>query len=330
VIRAALLACLALACAGPGLHVDGRVAMGTVLEITLSEDHRGELGALFKRADALEQVFTSFDPASELSELNRGAGGGAQTVSPELAQLLADAIRYNEVTRGSFDVTVGPLMTLWAEAGRRGSPPSADELARAQAVVGTRHLRADPAGPTAEIRIRGASVDLGGVAKGFALDDLGEGLHQRGVTRALLSFGQSSVLALGAPPDARGWRMRVRGADDDTAGFVELRDVSLSVSSSLSQLVEIGGVKYGHLIDPRSGQPLQRRGVAAVIASSCARAEALSKAMLILPPDEGLALLESLDDAEGLLIDFDGAQRMTSGWQSATGFRAQDPSKAIR
>lgn len=310
----------ALACSTTRLRGDGRYAMGTVLEITLPAGRTEELAPLFARAAELDRIFTRFDPGSELSRLNRDAGHGAREVSPELARLLADSVGYHELTHGSFDVTVGPLVRLWAEAAKRGQKPTRRELAAARALVGTRYLRADPSTSRAELLRRGASVDLGGVAKGFALDDLGERLRRHGVKSALLSFGQSSVLALGAPPEGPGWRMLLRDPDDGVAGIVELRDASLSVSGSLAQEIEIQGVKYGHLIDPRSGRPLRRRGVAAVTAGSGARAEALSKAMLILPLAEGLALLETLGDAEGMLIGSDGSVHMTSGWRTATRF----------
>jgi thiamine biosynthesis lipoprotein len=325
-----------LGCTTTRLRGDGRYAMGTVLEITLPEGRITELEPLFRRAADLERIFSRFDPASELSRLNHDAGHGSRLVSPELARLLADSVDYSRLTRGSFDVTIGPLVALWASAAKRGRVPSRRELAEARALVGTRHLRADPLGSRAELLHPGVSVDLGGVAKGFALDDLGERLRRRGVKSALLSFGQSSVLALGSPPEGPRWRLLLRDAGDGVAGIVELRDASLSVSGSLAQEIEIQGVKYGHLIDPRTGRPLRRRGVAAVTARSGARAEALSKAMLILAPSEGLALLETLPDAEGLLIDADGSRRMTTGWRAATRFRepatprVQEPAYSMR
>ncbi len=321
-----------LGCTTTRLRGDGRYAMGTVLEITLPAGRTTELEPLFRRAAELERIFTRFDPSSELSRLNRDAGRGAQRVSPELARLLADSVGYSRLTRGSFDVTIGPLVALWADAARRGRKPSRRELAEARALVGTRHLRADPLAFRAELLRPGVSVDLGGVAKGFALDDLGERLRRRGVKSALLSFGQSSVLALGAPPEGPGWRLLLRDPDDGVAGVVELRDASLSVSGSLAQEIEIQGVKYGHLIDPRTGRPLRRRGVAAVTARSGARAEALSKAMLILSRNEGLALLETLPDAEALLIEADGSLHMTTGWRAATRFqpRVQEPAYSMR
>jgi len=328
-IAVACVAALACAQSGGRLGGDGRYAMGTVLEITLPASQTGELERVFERAAQLDEIFTRFDPGSDLSRLNRDAGRGERSVPRDLAQLLDDAIGFSRLTQGSFDVTVGPLVNLWSRAAKRGKKPTRAELATARALVGTRHLRADPKRARAELLRPGVSVDLDGVAKGYALDVLGDELRARGVRSALLSFGQSSVRALGPPPEGPGWRMLIRDASDGVAGTISLRDRSLSISGSLSQALVIDGVRYGHLIDPRSGRPLMRRGMAAVTSGSGAQAEALSKALLILEPAEGLALIESLPEAEGLLLGADGSKQMTSGWTEVTRFQSA-PAYSIR
>ena len=123
----------------------------------------------------------------------------------------------------------------------------------------------------------GVSVDLGGIAKGWALDRMLPLLRERGIERALLDFGQSSVWALGAPPGAAGWRLLARGPDEGALGVLTLVDQALSVSGSLGQWVEIGGRRYGHVLDPRSGLALERRRQALVVAPNATLAEALSK-----------------------------------------------------
>jgi thiamine biosynthesis lipoprotein len=112
----------------------------------------------------------------------------------------------------------------------------------------------------------------------------------------------------------------VRDARAGFAGVATLRDQSLSMSGSLGQGFAIEGTAYGHVIDPRSGQPLTRRAVSAVVDASGSRAEALSKALLVLEPDEGIALLETLPGAEGLWLDESGELRESSGWRAAVRF----------
>ena len=322
VLLAALSACAPAPAPEP--LSDGRYLMGTVLEIWLHgldpEDGRALLEELFAQATALEAVFSRHDPESDLSRLNR-AGPGRHLVHPELARLLGESIEHAELTRGRFDITIGPLVALWWQAAERDHAPDAEELAAARARVGARRLRAgtDGPGPWAELG-PGMAIDLGGVAKGYALDRLAERAHAAGARAALLSFGQSSLHALGAPPGEPGWRVLVRDAQGGFAGVATLRDQSLSVSGSLGQGLEIAGRLYGHVVDPTTGQPLTRRAVASVVAATGSRAEALSKALLLLPPDEGMALLDSLADADGLLLVAQAARYESSGWRSRVHF----------
>lgn len=324
---------LAAACAAPASApelapvgvADGRYVMGTVLEITLpgASEERGRvlLDRLFARAAALDQLFSTYDPDSDLVVLNRHAGQGLQPVAPELAAILAAAQDYGALTHGVFDVTVGPLVELWTEAARRDRAPDADEIEAALGRVGAQRMRVTDA--RAELPIRGMSVDLGGLAKGWALDRMRELLATESVANAFVSFGQSSILGLGTPPDAPGWRVLLRGVDRPYAGVVTLHDRALSVSASVGQWSEIGGRRYGHVLDPRTGHPLTRRREAAVLDASAARAEALSTALLVLDVDAGLALLESLDGAEGMLME-EGRMVRSSGWAGAVDWAPLD------
>jgi thiamine biosynthesis lipoprotein len=298
--------------------------MGTVLEIWLYglEDRPGRalLDRLFERSAALERLFSRHDPESELSRLNQAAG--EQEVDPELVALLGESVRYARTTHGAFDVTVGPLVSLWWAAAERDRAPSAAELSSARARVGAGRLqlRTGPDGRGFAALEPGTSVDLGGIAKGYALDRLAALAREGGARAALLSFGQSSLVALGAPPGEDGFRVLVRDARGGFAGVATLRDQSLSISGSLGQGFSIEGIAYGHVIDPRSGQPLRRRAISAVVDPSGSRAEALSKALLVLDPDEGIALLENLPGAEGLWLDESGGARESSGWRAAVRF----------
>jgi thiamine biosynthesis lipoprotein len=164
------------------------------------------------------------------------------------------------------------------------------------------------------------SVDLGGIAKGYALDRVRDTWGS--VDAALLSFGQSSILALGAPPAEEGWHMALRGASGEVIGVVILRDQAFSVSSTLGQWSEIEGVRYGHVIDPRSGQALRRAASASVVAPTATLAEVLSTALVVLPPARGASLVESLEGCEARIEDESGHVVVTSGWLRVTRFEA--------
>ena len=329
-MRRALLAALAaLACASPSpaplVEVsDGRPAMGTILEITLHapDPARGRetLEELFALAARLDAVMSRYDPQSDLSELNRSAGQGLVPVDPELARILEASVGYSRLTGGTFDVTVGPLVALWTRAGETGVLPSADQIAAARARVGAEQVRVE--GARAALAHAGVSVDLGGIAKGWAVDRMLPVLKQRRIERALIDFGQSSVQALGAPPGSPGWRLLARGPDEGALGVLTLSDQALSVSGSLGQMVEIGGRRYGHVLDPRTGLPLERQREALVVAPNATLAEALSKGLLILGEVDGIALVAGQPGCHGMLVDADGRSWETPGWREAVRFES--------
>jgi len=316
-----LSACRTLSAPSSGSVVDGRYVMGTALEITLAGVSPGQgqrtLEDLFAIAERLDALMTVYDSRSQISGLNRAAGQGPQTVDPEVFGLLRLARAYAGLTGGSFDVTVGPLVELWIEAAVADVPPTSAEIDRARARVGSDRIRLHSDGRV-ELAGDGTTVDLGGIAKGYALDRMLPLLRERGVRGALLNFGQSSAFAVGAPADAPGWRLLVRGPSDEILGVITLADQALSISSSFGHWIEIAGRRYGHVIDPRSGRPLTRPMQAHIVAPEAALAEALSKALLILPPEEGIALVAGQPGCEGMLLDADARVLRTPGWDRVT------------
>ena len=329
--RSAALALLACACVGPAppertlaTASDGRPAMGTVLEITLvgpdARALRAAMDPLFAEATRLDRLMTPWDAASDAARLNAAAGRGPLPVAPEVADLLARSAALSSLTRGAFDVTLGPLVSLWNEAGARGEVPSREAVAAARSRVGASQLRV---GSDGRVELAaGAAVNLGGVAKGYALDRMLPLLRAAGARAALLSFGQSSAWALGAPPGAAGWRLLARAPGGGFLGILTLRDRALSVSGSQGSFALIGGRRYGHVIDPRSGEPLVEERLALVVAPDATLAEALSKAVLVLGPREGLELVAAQSGCEALLADAQGGVAQTRGWGAAVAWQA--------
>jgi thiamine biosynthesis lipoprotein len=299
--------------------------MGTILEITLCADDMNQgrevLEILFTAASHLDAQFTTFSVNSPVSRLNTYAGRGTEVVPPEVVDILSLSLSYWHLTRGTFDITVGPLMAVWRQAAATHALPSPTTIQQARARVGSEKVRLSTDGSVA-LTHSGMMLDLGGIGKGYALDRLASLLRQHGLARALLNFGQSSIQALGTPPDAEGWRLLLQRSDGQAVGVVTLRNQALSVSSSFGQIFEVNGQHYGHVIDPRTGAPLQRDLLACVIAPNAAQAEALSKALLILGEHDGIALMQHFPGVEGLLLEADGHRWMTPGWARAVAFAA--------
>jgi len=320
---AALLLC-AFACGGDTPEKsDGRLQMGTIFEITLVGLDEAEaetlLEQLYAEVARLEGRYSRHDSDAELARLNRAAGGPPMPVSADLFELLRLSERWREQSRGAFDVTVGAWVVLWERAAQRDRLPTAGERTATQSRAGAGALRLF-ASRQAQL-VAGVTLDLGAIGKGAALDVLADRVREQGVPAALLNFGQSSYWAHGARPGTEGWRLALRDPAGGLAGTLTLTDQALSVSASRGQSAVIEGRRYGHIIDPRTGEPLLRDAQAAVIAPSAAAAEAISTALLVLGPDAGLAWVESLLDCEALWIDADGT-RQTEGWSEATRFES--------
>jgi thiamine biosynthesis lipoprotein len=262
----------------PPLSTQVRPRMGTFLALTArAGGHRGACAErIFAAAARWERVMSRYDPHSPVSAVNRAAGA-AGVVSPELARALRRARALARGTGGCFDPTVGPLVDLWNRAGRRGSAPAARAIAAARARSGWASLGVR--GDRVTLARHGMSLDLGALGKGLALDEIRRALRGRGPS-GLLNFGESSLVPLGAT-SGRGWTVMIRHPRGGFVGAIHLRRRACSTSGAHGQTMTIAGRRRSHVVDPRSGLPLQRRAQVTVLARSAAVAEALSTAMLV-------------------------------------------------
>jgi thiamine biosynthesis lipoprotein len=294
--------------------------MGTVLETTIcgpnAADRAREVHAI---ATALDAELTTWAADGPLIRLNRSAGGAEHDVPPELHRVLAESVFWWRRTGGAFDVSVGPLMRLWRESGSTGREPDADALREALARVGSDKIRFSDRGGVRLSRA-GMALDLGGIGKGFAVDRMAEGLRRAGVRGALIDFGRSSLLAIGSAPEGDGWRVLLRRPDGPVVGVASLRDRAASVSATFGSSLQIEGRRFGHVVDPRSGRPLEREALAFVVSPDATQAEALSKALLVLGCEKGFALLATIPDVEALLVEEGGKESRTPGFDRAVAF----------
>jgi thiamine biosynthesis lipoprotein len=264
-----------------------RVAMACRFEVLLSdEDARDVTGAraALEEADALESLLTVFRETSPVVDLNRRAAAEEVVVDPTLFALLARSAQLHAVTGGAFDITSTPLSRCWGFLQREGRVPSDASVARARAAVGMHHVRLDATRDGVRFARPGVEVNFGAIGKGFALDRMRELLRARGVRRAMLSAGRSSVRAFGGR--GRGWPVDLRPRlASRQIGRLWIRDGAVGTSGAGEQFVEVDGQRYGHVIDPRSGRPASGVLGASVITSDAASADALSTAFLIGGPD---------------------------------------------
>lgn len=235
--------------------------------------------------EALEDQMSIYRPHSELMRVNREAAAGPVQVERRLFGLLELAADLHLETQGAFDITTGPLSDVWGFSRRQGRMPTDDEVAAALARVGMSDVVLDEAARTVVFRRPGLSLHLNSIGKGYALDRLGELLDSAGVGDYLLHGGKSSVLARGHRPGiARGWAIGVPHPlrPGERLGEIELVNEALGTSGSGTQFFEHEGRRYGHLLDPRSGRPVDGIFSATAIVRSGAEADALSTAFYVM------------------------------------------------
>ena len=254
------------------------------------------VAAAFTRIEELNDILSDYDIDSELSRLSRSSGEGrAVAVGPDLWRVLSRAQALAEQTDGAFDVTVGPCVNLWRRARREGKLPDPVRLEQARRAVGYRYVHLDPARHTAELKVPDMRLDLGGIAKGYAVDEALKVLARHGIRRALVSGGGD--LAVSEPPPGRaGWRIELPPLDvtnTPPARFVLLRNAALATSGDLFQRLEIEGRRYSHILNPRTGIGLTDHSLVTVIARDCMTADSLTKVVSVLGPEPGLRFLES-------------------------------------
>ncbi len=335
----------AVCCIGSGPAVRGQSGelgrhefeskhMGTTFRIVLYAPNKATAEAASKAAFArvaeLDDIMSDYNPKSELMRLcaaNDAAPGKPVPVSRDLFAVLAKGQAVSKASDGAFDVTVGPLVKLWRLSRRTQRLPDAKDLADAKALVGYEKVTLDAKARTVALKLPGMRLDLGGIAKGYAADEALLLLKEKfGISRGLVA-AYGDITCGDAPPDADGWVVDIapisKGHKPRT---LKLVNRSVSTSGDLEQFVEIGGVRYSHVLDPKTGLGLTGRRSATVIARKGVEADSLTKVASVLPPDKALALIDATDGAATYIVvkDSDDAPERVTASKRFAEFLAKD------
>jgi thiamine biosynthesis lipoprotein len=293
--------------------------MGTEFKIllytTTEADARRASAAAFERVARLNAILSDYDPESELMRLCAQAGGEPVPVSEDLYRVLERAVEVARATGGAFDPTMGPVVRLWRRARRQRRLPDERDLAEARRLVDWKLVELDPEQRTVRLGRAGMRLDLGGIAKGYAAAEALKVLEAQGIRRALVAA--AGDIALGEPPpEASGWRIAVATPDAESGvgPTLVLSGCSVSTSGDAEQFVEIGGVRYSHIVDPRTGIGVQGRSSATVVGDEGARVDAVATALSVLGPEEGIRVADQLGLAARVVVveDSGRAQVRTS------------------
>jgi thiamine biosynthesis lipoprotein len=271
------------------------------------------LEAALDEVDRIDRLMSHYRADSALSRINRDAARAPVTVDRELFDFIAVALNYGVESDGAFDVTVGPLMKAWGFFRGEGRLPAEAELSRARNATGLQHVRLNASDRTIRFDREGVELDLGGIAKGYAVDRAVGILRRDGITAALVSAGGSTTYALGQPPGLAHWTVEIQDPVDarKIAFSVPLQNRALSIAGVSEKSFELNGVHYSHIMDPRTGRPV--RGVLGVVvqAPSGTAGDAIDNILFVQGVERGRAFLRRHPDVEASLL-LPGAN---GGWE---------------
>jgi len=306
---------VAVTTAGDGWFRADEAIMGTAIRVELHCDHpasaQAAIAAVMAEMHRIDAAMSPYKPESELSRINRDASRTAVGVSTELLDLITRSIEFSRLSQGAFDITYASVGHLYDY--RLGIAPAPAELEAARQAIGWQHLVVDRRAGTVQFSRPGVRIDLGGFAKGYAVDRCGAILQRRGIEHAVVSAGGDSRIV----GDRRGrpWTIGIRDPRRDSAvvAVLPLEDTAVSTSGDYERYFERDGVRFHHVIDPRTGRsPDAIRSVTVIGPDGCAT-EALAKCVFVIGIEGGLRLIEAQAGTDAVVVDADGRLHYSSG-----------------
>lgn len=279
----------------PQRYSQAREVMGTLATVTAIAPTEGlataAVEAGYRRLDEVNRLMSDYLEDSEVGRLNRAPPGTPIAVAPETLACVQAARRFGQASGGAFDATCRPLVTLWKRCGAAGRLPTDDELVAARALVGSNRIIVDETNRTLALTEAGVQLDLGGIAKGYALDLAAQAMQDAGAASVLVDVG-GDVLAIGTLPDGQSWRIGVKHPFENAlVTYLRLSNRAVATSGIQQRFYDIDGRRYSHIIDPRTGQPTEQAPSVTVIAPDGITADAWATAFSVLTVAEGQALI---------------------------------------
>jgi thiamine biosynthesis lipoprotein len=292
-------------------------AMGTVMTHKAYGAHAEEcLTAVRAEVDRLERIFSRFLPESEISRINRSAGIQSENVSQDTFEVLSKAFKFSSVCRGCFDVSIGPLVSLWSMSKNTSTPPDESSIRQLLPLVNFRDFVLDLPQRKAGLKKVGQSVDLGGIGKGFAGDRILELYQEYGITSAYSNFG-GNVVTLGAKPDGSPWHIGIQHPrqENKIIGSVAVVNQTVVTSGDYQRyFTDSQGKRHHHILDPKTGYPSDSGLISvSIVADKSLAADALSTSLFVAGMQKGLEFLEGLPQTQAILVDSDLQVYITPG-----------------
>lgn len=290
-----------------------RLVMGTFAHVVvIAEDSNTAekcIETAFVEIHKVDELMSDFKSNSEISKVNRDGFKSAIHLSQSTYEVLQRSLEFSKLTDGAFDISVGPLVDLFHSAQEKQVTPSKEQIAQARSKVGFEKLKLDEQNRTVKFAVDGMRLDLGGIAKGYAVDKAVEAMQTCGAIGGMVDIG-GDIRCFGAPPDGRNhWLIGLQNPnlEKDTAGRnivlkLKLTNGAVATSGDYQQYVLIEGKRYSHIIDRKTVTITEGLSSVTIIADNATDADALATAVSVMGAEKGLELIESTNDTEAILI----------------------------
>jgi FAD:protein FMN transferase len=316
---------LLVGCAGlhqqfePVVVKRAQMHMGTLVTITAiagnEEIARAAATAGFAEIRRLEELLSTWIPTSELSRVNTMAGIRPVSVSPETLTLVQRAVQVAEITDGGFNIAIGPAVDVWnvIEGGRI---PTESELEALRPMMDLGAVHADAQNHTIFLKKAGMRIDVGGIGKGYAADQAVEALRRTGAVAGVVALS-GDIKTFGRLPGGKMFPVGIQHPRKDGAllAWIDLQDEAISTAGDYERFFEWDGIRYHHILDPRTLQPARRCQSVTVIAREGIWADGLDTGIFVMGAELGMKLVEALPDVEAIIVDHEGHVHVSSGLQ---------------
>jgi thiamine biosynthesis lipoprotein len=283
--------------------------MGTVIEITLIGDHeeKTDKAALqaFQEIKRMEHLMSSRVESGDVFRINQSSGKEWVRVSPETIQVIKKAQEVSELSRGGFDITVGPLTELWRKAREKKIPPSAEEVKEKLDLVNFKNIEVNQEGKVF-LKKKGMAIDLGGIAKGYAVDRAFDVLTSLGYKNLIVNAGGD--LRVGGTKNNQPWSIGIQNPRDPQKLLtrISVSDMAVATSGDYEKFFIYERKRYHHIFDPKNGFPTEGCQSVTIATKDCITADGLATAVFVLGPEKGYSLCQKLNGVQCLIVDREG------------------------
>ncbi|UCB57215.1 MAG: FAD:protein FMN transferase [Candidatus Omnitrophota bacterium] len=301
-------------CSECALIKQTKPALGTIVEITVADKDKshellyGAIEKAFSEIERIEGLFSRFRPESDISRINNYSSLKPIKVSPETIEVLEDSIKFSRLTDGAFDITICPLMEDWDFKRRKiKSLPQDAQLKESLDKVGWQNINIIKEKRVVSFGQPQMSLDLGGIAKGYAVDKAVEVLKQEGIDNALVNAG-GDIYALGKCSKVNKWHIGLQHPRkrDAILTVLELENKAVATSGDYQKYIEINKTRYSHILNPESGWPASKNAISVtILADNCTSADALATSVFALGPEKGMSLVNRLENTEAIMAGFE-------------------------